>query len=497
MHVPGMCAVYKEETMKSQDIQTFQPRLTVLSREQVKTIHTAALEILEKTGFKMGHPGALEMLAGAGCNVSHNDWVRIPPSLVEEALRSAPRRILLYDQQGKKAMSLVNGNAYYGTGSDATFTLDIETGQRRRTVLKDVANFAQLVDGLENIDFAMSMANPVDVPAEDIYVYVFAEMVKNVNKPIVFIADSGKDIARIYDIACLIAGGEEEFYKKPFILNYSEAISPLHFPQNVMEKLIFCAEKRIPICLPSGSNAGGGAPVTLAGAMALGIAENLVGLVVHQLAGRGAPFLFGPNVSALDMKSTVVMYGCPEWSLSQAALADMRDELYDLPIWAYAGASDAKIMDAQAGAEAMFSIITALLCRGNVIHDVGYLEHGSTSSLEMVTMANELVAMSRFFVDGIPVNEDTLALEVIEKVAKGGPGYTFSTEDHTIRHFTDAQFFPKLLDRTGYDFWEQAGAKDMYARCNIEARRILSEHQVEPKPDDVLKEIDNIVQGCK
>jgi trimethylamine--corrinoid protein Co-methyltransferase len=172
----------------------------------------------------------------------------------------------------------------------------------------------------------------------------------------------------------------------------------------------------------------------------------------------------------------------------------MRDELYDLPIWSYAGASDAKVMDAQAGAEAMFSIITALLCRANIIHDVGFLEYGSTSSLEMITMANELIAMSRFFVDGIPVNDDTLALDVIEKVTKQGPGFTFKTEDHTIRHFTNALFFPKLLDRTGYDFWEQAGANDMYQRCNIEAKRILSEHQVDPKPDEVLQGIEQILQ---
>ena len=198
-------------------------------------------------------------------------------------------------------MPLAGGNPFYGTGSDATFTLDLESGKRRRVVLKDVANFAHLVDALENMSFAMSMGNPEDVPIEDIYVYVFAEMVKNTNKPIVFIADSGRDIAKIHRIACLVAGSEEELQRKPFLLNYSEAISPLRFPQNVMEKLLFCAQKRIPICFPSGSNAGGGAPVTLAGALALGIAENLVGLVVHQLAGKGSPFLFGPNVSAHTM----------------------------------------------------------------------------------------------------------------------------------------------------------------------------------------------------
>jgi len=479
--------------MKPIEIPTFQPRLKVLNREQALAIHTASLEILEKTGFKMEHPGALGMLADVGCKVSNGDWVKLPAHLAEEALRSAPRQIALYDQKGNKTMPLVNGNPFYGTGSDATFTLDLETGKRRRTVLKDVANFAKLVDGLENMAFTMSMANPEDVPVEDIYVYAFAEMVKNTNKPIVFIADSGRDIAKIYEIACQVAGGEEKHQRKPFVLNYSEAISPLRFPENVMEKLIFCAEKRIPICLPSGSNAGGGAPVTLAGAMALGIAENLVGLVVHQLAGKGSPFLFGPNVSVLDMKSAVVSYGCPEWSLTQAALADMRDEIYGLPIWAFAGASDAKVMDAQAGAEAMFSIISAMLSRANLIHDVGFLEFGTTSSLE-VNMANELVAMSRFFIDGIPVNEETLALDAIERVAKEA-GSMFLTDDHTFEHFMKAQFLPKLLERSRYDSWEEAGAMDLYKRCNIEAKRILSEHQVEPKPDEVLKGIDQILHG--
>jgi trimethylamine--corrinoid protein Co-methyltransferase len=261
-----------------------------------------------------------------------------------------------------------------------------------------------------------------------------------------------------------------------------------------MEKLMFCAEKRIPICLPSGSNAGGGAPATLAGAMALGIAENLVGLSVHQLTNKGAPFIFGPNVSVLDMKSAVVSYGCPEWSLTGAALADMRDEIYGLPTWACAGASDAKVMDAQAGAEAMFSIINTMLSQCNLIHDVGYLEYGSTSSLEMVTMANELVAMSRFFVKGIPVSKETLALEAIERVVTGGPDAIFLTDDHTFKNFRQAQFLPKLLDRSRYDSWKEEGALNFYQRCNAEAKRILSEHRVEHTPDEILREIDRILQ---
>jgi trimethylamine--corrinoid protein Co-methyltransferase len=481
--------------MKPIEALTFQPRLKVLNREQALAIHTAALEILETTGLKMEHPGALRMLADAGCRVTDGDRVRVTACLVEEAIRSAPRQIALYDQKGNKAMPLVDSNVFYGTGSDATFTIDLETGQRRRAMLKDAANFAKLVDGLENMSFAMSMANPDDAPIEDIYVHVFAEMVRNTNKPIVFIADRGRDIAKIHEIACAVAGGEDALQSRPFILNYSEMISPLRFPEHVVDRLVFCAEKRIPICFPSGSNAGGGAPVTLAGAMALGIAENLGGLVVHQMAGKGAPFLFGPNVSVLDMRSTVVSYGCPEWSLTQAALADMRDELYGLPVWAYAGASDAKVMDSQAGAEAMFSIITAMLSRCNLIHDVGFLEYGSTSSLEMVTMADELVAMSRHFTSGIPVNEVTLALEAIDRVASGGPGSIFLMDDHTFENFRLAQFLPRLLNRSRYDSWNEDGAADMYRRCNSEAKRVLAEHQVEPKTDSVLEEIDHILGG--
>ncbi len=476
-------------------IPTFQPRLTVLNREQAWAIHRSALEILEKIGVKMEHPGAAKMLLAAGCRASDADWIKMPAFLVEEALASAPRQITLYSQQGDKAMPLVNGNSFYGTGSDTTFTLDLETGERRRCMLKDTANFARLVDGLENLSFAMSMGNPEDVPRiQDIYVFAFAEMVRNTNKPLVFIADSGTDIVKIHQIASAVAGGADELADRPFLLNYSEAISPLRFPQTVVDKLIFCAEKRIPICLPSGSNCGGGAPVTLAGAMAMGIAENLVGLVIHQLAGKGSPFLFGPNVSALDMKSTVVSYGCPEWSLTQAALADMRDEIYGIPIWAFAGASDSKVMDAQAGAEAMFSIATSMLSRSNLVHDVGYLEYGSTSSLEMVTMANELVAMSRFFTKGITVDQENLALEVVERVAKGGPSSIFLTDDHTFEHFMDAQFVPTLLDRSRYDAWLSSGSLDLHARCNAEAKRILAEHEVAPKPDEVLTEIDRILQ---
>ena len=476
--------------MKFKDIPTFQPRLKVFNKQQAMAIHDAALKILARTGFRMRDPQVLEMLADHGCRVENDDWLTMPACLAEDAIVSAPKQIDIYDQLGNLTMPLKDENFFFGTGSDTIFTIDVETGKRRRTVLQDIGNFAKLVDALPNMDFSMSMGNPEDVPIEDIYVNVFAEMVKNSNKPICFIADSGKDIKQIYDIACTIAGGEEKLQQKPFLFNYSEAISPLHYPKNVMEKLVFCSQKKIPICLPSGCNAGGGGPVTLAGSMALGIAENLVGLVVHQLAGKGSPFLFAPNVSVLDMKDTVVSYGCTEWSLTQSAFADMRDEIYGIPIWSFAGATDSKIIDAQAGAEGMLSIITAMLSRCNVIHDVGYIESGHTSSLEMLTMADELVAMSKFFVQGLAVNDETLALDVIDRVAKGPDGSMFLSDPHTFTHFKTAHCLPELMDRARFESWEQKGEKDLFTRCNEKAKTLLKDHVVEPKPDEIEYEMD-------
>lgn len=480
--------------MEPLEIPTFRPRLKALGREQALAIHNAALEIIEKRGVKMEHPRALEMLAGAGARVYDGDWVRIPGYLAEDAVRSAPSGFILYDQNGNKAMPLTGENFFYGTGSDTTFTLDLETGERRRCVLADTGRFARLVDGLKNFSFAMSMGNPEDISkVEFVYVYAIAEMIRNTNKPLVFIADRKEDMEKIHQIACMVVGGEDELRLRPFLLNYSEAISPLRFPEYVVDRLLFCSEKGIPICLPSGSNAGGGAPVTLAGAMAMGIAENLVGLILHQMENRGAPFLFGPNVSALDMKSTVVSYGGPEWSLTQAALADMRDEIYGLPIWSFGGASDSKVVDAQAGAEAMFSIVTSMLSRCNLIHDVGYLEYGSTSSLEMVTIANELIEMARFFVNGIPVNRETLALEALDRVVKANS--IFLIDDHTFENFEKSLFIPNLMDRSRYDSWMAEGGDDMYARSNALAKKILAEHKPEEKDAKIIEEIESFVKA--
>ncbi|HID64385.1 MAG TPA: trimethylamine methyltransferase, partial [Anaerolineae bacterium] len=267
-----------------------------------------------QTGVEMRDPQGRDLLLEAGAWES-NGRLRISENLVADAIASAPSRIPMYDRLGNLTMPLELGKVFFGSGSDTTFTLDVESGERRRTTAQDVEDIARLCDALDNIDFVMSMGNPSDVPPDDLYIHEFIGMIRGSVKPNVYTAKDRRDMEDIYRIAVAVAGGEQSLREKPFLLLYAEPISPLLIPEESLQKLIFCAEKGIPASYPPSPNTGGGGPITLAGALALGNAECLVGLILSQLIRPGTPFLYGMNTAALDMQSTIVSYGSPEWPL--------------------------------------------------------------------------------------------------------------------------------------------------------------------------------------
>ncbi|MBE3110730.1 MAG: trimethylamine methyltransferase family protein, partial [Acidobacteria bacterium] len=394
-------------------IETSRPKLHMLCEDQVQAIHHSSLDILSRTGIVMQHDAARTRLVEAGAWESEGR-LKIPPHLVTHAIASAPSRIPMHDRLGQLTMPLELGQVFFGPGSDCPFTIDLQTGERRPPTLNDIQRIACLCDGLSQLDFVMSMGVPCDVPPLDHYLHEFIAMLRGSVKPIVYTANNLTDMQDIYRIACAVAGGERLLQEKPFLLHYAEPISPLLYPPESVDKLLFCAEKGIPVAYPPSPNTGGGGPITLAGALALGNAECLAGLVLTQLVRRGTPFLYGMNTAALDMKSAIVSYGSPEWALGMPAWADI-GRSYNLPVWGFAGATDSKVVDAQAGIEATVTIMTALMARTNLNHDVGYIEYGSTSSMAMLVMADEIIRELRFWMEGVEVSERTLAREAIHR----------------------------------------------------------------------------------
>ena len=459
----------------------------VLSEDQIEDIHLAVLEVLERTGVKVHSEEGLAAYRKAGAKVE-GDRVWIPSYLVEEAVRRAPCRVTLCRRDGNRSVWLEDHKVYYGTGSDCPSIRDSYTGKVRRFLKKDIEDVARISDFLPNIDFHMSLGLMSDVPTATYFRHQYVAMLRNCTKPIVFTSADKACLADIIEIASANAGGLDALQKNPTLCLYAEPSSPLNHTKTAIEKLLLAAEKKIPVIYTPCPIAGATAPMTLAGALVIAVADSLSGLVAAQFHAPGAPFIMGGVLSTMDMASTIYTYGSPEFSLLEAALTDL-SHFYRLPMFSTAGCSDSKIFDEQAVAEAMMSIFSAALSGANLVHDVGYLENGLIGSYEMLVASDELIAMAKHYVKGVVVNPDTLAVDVIEKV---GPGGNFVAEKHTKTHFREVEWFPKLMDRQNFSDWELNGSKPMRQRVNERVKEILSTHQVPPLSDKVEQTIGKI-----
>lgn len=464
------------------------PQFALLSESQLEEIHLATLEVLRRTGVRFHHRGALELLRQAGAFVDGN-LVKFPASLVESALASAPRRIVMCDRHGEPAMLLEGRRTYFGTGSDTLRLLDPVTGERRPWTTKDICDSYRLCDALPNIHFQMSNGIPSDVPeGVSLYQWQYLHLLQYTTKPIVFVCNDYADAANIIEMASIVVGGRERLRECPLILLYSEPSSPLQQSETAIDKLLLMAETSTPVVHSPGPMMGATAPIHMAGGLVMSNAEILSALVVHQLKNPGAPFVYGAGLHHMDMKSMQICYASPEFQLTKAAVAEL-GRYYGLPTWGYAGCSDAKVMDEQAAAEAMLSVIMAKLSGANLIHDVGYMESGLTVSLEMIVLTDELVALADHLIKGIQVNDETLSVDTLHEV---GPGGNFLAHPSTVAHFRDF-WFPSLSDRYTYEEWQARGGQDMYGRLNQRVRDILASHQPEPLPKETVERMQAVI----
>jgi len=184
----------------------------------------------------------------------------------------------------------------------------------------------------------------------------------------------------------------------------------------------------------------------------------------------------------------VCSYGAPERDLTCTSLVALA-RYYDLPVFTTAGCSDAQVFDQQAGLEMGFNLLISGLAGGNLIHDIGYLGIGMTASLEAIALCNDGIGMVRRMLRGIEVDENTLALDVIEEV---GPGGNFIVEEHTVENFRSVLSTPKLLNRMDYDNWKNAGALTFEERANRMVKDILENHKIPKLPENVVSQINSI-----
>ncbi|MDX2446296.1 MAG: trimethylamine methyltransferase family protein [Desulfobacterales bacterium] len=466
----------------------FKPELKVLSQADKEKIFQAALQVLEDVGMQLFHEEALALMKSAGCIVDQKQTVKISREQVQKAIASALKNIPVFNREGKHVMDLGGRRAYFGTGSDLMYAFDAGQGERHLTGLADIETAAKVCDALPNIDFIMSFAHPQELHPDMAYLESFRCMAANSVKPIVNTAKDRNDLEAMWEISKIIRGSETALRQKPYTIQYAEPISPLKHPHASMDKLIFCAEKGIPVIYSPAPIAGSTAPMTIAGHVVQGLAESLFGLVVHQLAAEGAPFLMGIGAAVLDMSTSQCCYNAPEYLMAYLATVEMSHHL-NLPNWGYAGTSDAQIPDGQATFEAGLLAYMSLVAGSNLNHDVGYLNFGLTGSLEMVVIMDEVIDQIRRMQQGIPVNEETLAIQVIEEGARQGE---FLSHPHTLKHLRNTQWRPQLMNRMGHEQWDLSGRKDLLTRAREQLKKILESHQARPIDEDKALQI----QAC-
>lgn len=462
------------------------PFFQVLSEDEIEAIYFSSLRVLEETGVRCYNPEAVEMLVANGAFVEDKNLVKVPSWMVEAARATTPKKVTIVgtpDRKGKRPyrMDLFKNSAYFGNGSDTPYTIDPYTGQRRRATYKDVKNLATITEAMPNLDFVMSLGITQDTAVGTYDRWQYLAMLEGTNKPINITAVDEDGLKDQLEMAQIRLGGKAEWKKHPAFSIYLEPVSPLSHDPHVIGKMLFCCDNDIPFVYTPCPMAGGTAPCTLAGLLVQALTESLFGLVISQLRRKGSQIIIGGLLSNMDMQTTIMAYGSPEMALLSAAYTDMTKWLF-IPMYNTACCSDSKMFDEQAVMEATLNTMIAILCGGNMIHDVGYIESGLTSSPDMLVASDEIISMAKRFMQGVPVTNDTVPLNTIDQV---GPGGHYLGADHTLSHFKTEFWKPKLADRLDWDRWTKAGSKRYSERVHHRVVEVL-EAEREPLMDEKM-----------
>jgi trimethylamine--corrinoid protein Co-methyltransferase len=291
-----------------------------------------------------------------------------------------------------------------------------------------------------------------------------------------------------------VAGGAAELALHPFLLAYLEPSSPLQHSEVVLRKLLMMADKRLPIVYAPGGVDGATGPVTPAGSLAQANAEVLSGLTIAQLRQPGTPVVYGSGNGPLDMRTTVAVYGSPEFMLHCKAMAELGQRFYHLPTWGFSGCSDSKAPDVQAGIESSLWILWTALSGANLVHDIGFLDCADIGSLEMLVMSDEIIAMTKRIMRGIEITDETLMLDLIDDV---GPSGEYISSDETARRCRQEITQLHLMDRDPWDVWQENDSMTLYNRIKLRLHHILDNHKPLPVPEGLDAKIEAILNAAE
>ena len=457
-----------------------------LSRRDLKRIHSSTMNVLEKTGVRVDEENALRLLEDAGATVDFRERIaRIPRSLTEEMIKKARKGVTLCGRNPKHDVTLGEGKVHVMTSSTGINVLDMETGAVRPSTRKDVEDSARLADALDNLHLYSVMVSALDCPQEIMHLEEVDAMFNNTEK---HIDTGGLGTTATKDIICMaaaVAGGLEELRKRPILDLMQTPVSPLVHERKNTEGILECAKYEIPLIVLNMAQAGGTAPVTLAGVLSINSAEVLSGMLIAYLANSDVPLVYGTSSIVLNQKATrgSSVFGLIEDALISSASAELA-KYYGFPCvvgadfgyWMEAGGRELGFLGALGG-------VFPALAGADVLYGVGLIDEAKTLSYEDMVVGDEVAGMILRGVRGVEVSAEALAEEVINKV---GPGGNFLFEKHTLKNLRREFFIPEIFDRLRLS--------DMVRAAKEKAKRILATHKPEPLDKEVKEQLRRIIK---
>jgi trimethylamine--corrinoid protein Co-methyltransferase len=466
------------------------PEVRILSDDEVRLMHTRALDVLAKVGIRYESPRCLKVLEAAGQKVDYDSGVAwIQPELVERCIKSTPRVITLGARDPKYDFRTDGSRLRIATNGQATFTQDHRTGARRQGNVQDLRESTKVGHYLDVIDFIWPMVVPSDVPGNSRAIHEMYHSFAMTTKHIQHELQLPEHVPFALEMLDVLCGSRAELKRRPPFSVVACTVSPLQHEPKMAELCIDLAEAGIPIVIWPMPLTGATAPVTVAGTCLMSVVEFLSGVVLYQTAAPGCPLIYPLGPEILDMKSGMASCGSPEVALFNLVLGQMARH-YDVPALGVGLNCDAKVPGMQAAYESMETGLTAALSGADMLQGIGVLDDNNTLSLNQMIVDAEISRMIKRIREGVEVSDRTLMSHLI---AKAGPGQHFLGFKETLDGLKQGEvFFPSFGYRNTYDKYFEDGHDEM-DRARAEVERLLALPDPEPLAPEVDREMRRIV----
>lgn len=459
----------------------------VISEVDVESIHQATLRVLSEVGILLSHMEVKELLLDAGAT-QKNDRVLLSPELVETAIASCTKKI---STTGRNAEEIVLGDGtlqWHNLGG-ARDVFEPISGQLRPANIQDVRDSTRLLDALDQATTITPFFTPQDVPGDILGIAMYRYAIPHTTKPLhgpgVQTAQEVKYITRMAEVI----GPVES------VLTMSVSpVSPLNFPGGLVASIAEIARSGIPFGPLPCPTAGTTAPFSLAGALTQQNAEVLASIVIVQLINPGLPVIYCGRLAMMEPRTGSSVWGGVELGIASAATVQIGHH-YDLPVNVYGFSTNAHTLDIQSGYERTFNAVLPALAGADELSGIGEMEAGVAGSYAQMVCDNEIAGSVRRVLRGFSVNQDSLAVDVIDKVMNGSRN--FLAEAHSIKYLRAGEIqLAELSERRPFAEWERSGRQGLAENAQAEAERILAEHEVPPLEDAQQKELEKVMQAA-